>query len=166
MKFIGFALAVVAIASFGFGYALSDDHLSTGLLQHAPVIEQGGDAPRTPLEETLLEVAQQSFHEHTYMLDEGYVCVETTVDVWNLLKTRGIDSTIMIGNYSSPCEDFSCANHAWIVVDTPTDHVAIQTTRGYISHDPLAFVGMRFANPKEFQDAWSIYHHADATMFH
>jgi hypothetical protein len=71
------------------------------------------------------------------------------LDMWNIVKTQGIDTKICAGNIQENLSDyltdtsksisdryynyFSNMNHAWILAEVePLKYVAVETTRGYL----------------------------------
>jgi hypothetical protein len=147
----------VAVLSFSFGVISVAEPVA--LWGNIPIEPQGNFIGNSSeLRMVLTEVAIHSATEHYYSIDDGYVCLDMAIDVWNLLKKRGIVSYIAIGNVTYGCGDFGCANHAWVVVPAPDgSEIAIETTGGFLPIDRGYYTGMRFATPHDFEVAWARY---------
>lgn len=115
---------------------------------------------------------------HTYSLTDLFVCTDTSIDVWNLVKTEGINAQICVGNVEENISDFinesdyetvfnffNKINHAWVIAEfEPFKWIALETTGGYLvwgenSADNLSYTvnelyynGICFDNPKEFKE--------------
>jgi len=51
------------------------------------------------------------------------------VDVWNMVKTKGINARIAAGNIDKPHADWKEFNHAWVVAEAaPRKWIALETT--------------------------------------
>ena len=112
----------------------------------------------------IVELIAAMYHvTHSYTMDGGFVCLDMAIDVWNQLKTRGIDAKIMGGilteniatwNYRQLAMD---SNHAWVIVTiSPTEKVAVETTAGIVIKPgmkdyPAYFKGIAFDSPAEIK---------------
>ena len=118
-----------------------------------------------------LEKIVQDYHEtHIYSLVDLFVCTDTSIDVWNLVKTEGINAQICAGNIeqnlssiNNTYEELSKLNHAWVLAETdPFEWIALETTGGYlvygnstnqtdVQRNALYYYGWCFDNPSEFK---------------
>jgi len=109
--------------------------------------------------ETPAETAEsivKHYHEtHIYSKYDFFVCSDMALDVWNMLKTQGIDALIQIGNVDTGAEDITEADHAWVLAEaSPGRYLALETTGGYVVYkedNELYYKGWAFDNPKEYK---------------
>jgi hypothetical protein len=110
---------------------------------------------------TVKEIAQEYYGTHTYMgvqtgqSSDIYVCVDMAKDVWNMVKTRGINAVIYVGNVNKAISQISDANHAWVLAEVgPEQWLAIETTGGYTvskEENNLYYEGWKFDDPSELK---------------
>lgn len=108
---------------------------------------------------SLLENIIQDYHKtHTYSKIDLFVCTDTSIDVWNLIKTEGINAQICVGNINknlSQSDFFKEMNHAWVLAETkPFTWLALETTGGFLvwgDENDLYYNGYCFDNPLEFK---------------
>lgn len=94
------------------------------------------------------EINQNYYSTHTYSSYDFFVCADMAIDVWNLVKTKGIDAKICSGNIDkdislssvndlkSEINYFNSVNHAWVVAEIePFEFVAVETTGGFLVFD-------------------------------
>lgn len=110
---------------------------------------------------------------HTYSLVDLFVCTDTSIDIWNLVKTEGINAQICVGNvdeelnYSNYDTLLGNMNHAWVIAEAESfKWVALETTGGYLvwgknmtdsgMENDLYYSGTCFDNPKEFKEFLSL----------
>lgn len=112
----------------------------------------------------IIELIAAGFHKtHTYTLAGDFVCLDMAIDVWNQLKTNGIDAKIMGGNIHENVTTWNFrqlareSNHAWVVAKlSPTEKVAIETTAGTVikpgmENSSAYFKGIEFDTPAEIK---------------
>ncbi len=109
------------------------------------------------------EIIEKYHATHTYSLNDLYVCGDMSSDVWDMLKTQGINAKIEIGNVDQDISDIKDSNHAWVLAEVaPGSWVALETTGGYLVcsnenycpvNNPRYYSGWSFDSPKEFKDA-------------
>jgi len=112
----------------------------------------------------IIELIAAAFHKtHTYTLAGDFVCLDMAIDVWNQLKTNGIDAKIMGGNVNENVTTWNFrqlareSNHAWVVAKlSPTEKVAIETTAGNViksgmENSSAYFKGIEFDTPAEIK---------------
>lgn len=106
----------------------------------------------------------EDYHKtHTYSLTDFFVCSDMAIDVWNLVKTKGINAQICAGNPdmtiygSNQWESILLnMNHAWVIAETnPFKWLALETTGGHVVYgeeNDLYYEGICFENPKKFKE--------------
>ncbi|MDD5473835.1 MAG: hypothetical protein PHU34_06765 [Candidatus Methanoperedens sp.] len=76
-------------------------------------------------------------------------------DVWNMLKTKGINAKIQIGNVDKDNATLFESNHAWVLAEISADKwLALETTGGYLvsfEDNPRYYRGWYFYTPKQFK---------------
>jgi len=99
----------------------------------------------------------QSYHAtHTYSESDFYVCADMTLDVWNMVETKGINARIAVGNVQNPQADWNQFNHAWVMAEVASDSwLALETTGGVVVRSDANkkyYRGFFFNTPKEFKE--------------
>lgn len=103
--------------------------------------------------------------QHTYMMNDFFVCVDMAADVWNLLVTAGIRARLMVGNVEADIaagntvrEYLARMSHAWVLAEvSPSLWIPLETTGGYVVEPSkpnfrLYNRGAMFENPKGFKE--------------
>jgi len=121
-------------------------------------------APQTLNKMQIVELIAASFHKtHTYTLQGDFVCLDMAIDVWNQLRTYGIEAKIMGGNINENITAWNYrqlareSNHAWVIAKlSPTEKVAIETTAGIVikpgmNNASAYFKGIEFDNLGEIK---------------
>ncbi|HMK16089.1 MAG TPA: response regulator, partial [Methanomicrobiales archaeon] len=73
--------------------------------------------------EQVREIAREYARTHTYLgVQTGqpgdvYVCLDMAKDVWNMIKTRGINAVIEVGNVKGNITTVADVNHAWVLAE-------------------------------------------------
>ena len=122
-------------------------------------------SPAPPLKEQKInickEVAQQYYKTHTYVQNNVFDCDNMACDIWNMLKTKGINAEIVVGNIDLDEYDMEDWNHAWILAEVaPDTWLAIECTGGHIVYrddNPRYYSGHFFSNPKSLRDFNQLY---------
>lgn len=127
----------------------------------------------------IIELIAAAFHKtHTYTLAGDFVCLDMAIDVWNQLKTNGIDAKIMGGNIKENVTTWNYrqlareSNHAWVVAKlSPTEKVAIETTSGTVIKPGMAnssayFKGIEFETPGDIKRFDSLRKKANEVCLH
>jgi hypothetical protein len=98
---------------------------------------------------------------HSYTMEGGFVCLDMAIDVWNQLKTNGVEAKIMGGNIRENITAWNYrqlameGNHAWVVATiSPNEKVAIETTMGKVIKQGTTdvapyFKGIAFDDPAQ-----------------
>ena len=56
------------------------------------------------------------------------------IDVWNMVKTKGINAIIVVGNVEKDVTKIQEANHVWVSAETsPGKFIALETTGGFLA---------------------------------
>ena len=132
-----------------------------------PLGQSTGTNPTQTVEQTNLQIVEQiaiDYHNtHTYSEPDLFVCSDMAIDVWNMIKTRGINAQIAVGNVEKTGANITEYNHAWVMAEThPFKWVAVETTGGYlvwgenvigenIVKNDLYYWGLSFDNPNELK---------------
>jgi hypothetical protein len=102
------------------------------------------------------EVVEEYHQTHTYYGKDIFVCGDMANDVWNMLKTRGINAKIQIGNVDKDNATLFESNHAWVLAEVSADKwLALETTGGYLVYstdNPRYYRGWNFYTPKQFKE--------------
>lgn len=100
---------------------------------------------------------------HTYTMAGGFVCLDMAIDLWNQLRTFGIDAKIMGGILTQNITAWNFqklateGNHAWVVaMPSPDEKVAIETTEGKVitldmENSAAYFKGIAFDTPAQIK---------------
>lgn len=117
----------------------------------------------------IYEINKNYFETHTYSSVDWFVCKDMAIDVWNLLKTQGINAKLCAGNvddniklysensYKTLLNYFKNMNHAWVLAENePFKFVAVETTGGFLvfgDENKLYFENATcFYSPSEFKE--------------
>ena len=118
------------------------------------------------------QIAARYHMGHSYTLEGGFVCLDMAEDVWNQLRTFGIEAKIMGGNIRENITAWNYrqlvleGDHAWVVAKlSPTEKVAIETTTGAVikpgmQNASVYFRGIEFETPAEIKRFESLRHKA------
>jgi hypothetical protein len=112
------------------------------------------DRPTWKNIEILSQIVSDYRKTHTYMGNDVFACGDMACDVWNMVQTKGLKATIMIGNLEKDTPSMFEANHAWVLAEAaPGRSLALETTGGYVVKDNRRYYqGISFSNPKEFKE--------------
>jgi CheY-like chemotaxis protein len=110
----------------------------------------------------VMEIAREYHDTHTYLgVETGqssdiYVCLDMAKDVWNMIKTRGINAVLEVGNIDRNITTVQDVNHAWVLAEVaPMEWLAVETTGGFIvtkDENPRYYSGMQFDTPADMRD--------------
>ncbi len=91
------------------------------------------------------EINKNYYNAHTFSSTDFFVCADMVVDVWNLIKTNGINAKICAGNVEkdssinsildiqSEINYLNQVNHAWVMAEiSPFEFIAVETTLGIL----------------------------------
>lgn len=99
----------------------------------------------------------QDYHKtHTYYGSDIFVCGDMACDVWDMLKTEGINAKIYIGRIDKDNYNLTDSNHAWVLAEVnPDKWLALETTSGNVvfsPENPRYYKGWGFFTPKQFRN--------------
>jgi hypothetical protein len=130
----------------------------------SPTVQTALPAQQAPSKLQIVERIAAGFHKtHTYTLEGDFVCIDMAIDVWNQLKTYGIEAKIMGGNIKENITAWNYrqlvweGNHAWVVAKlSPTEKVAVETTAGIVIKPGMEnasayFRGIEFDDPGQIK---------------
>jgi hypothetical protein len=104
----------------------------------------------------LTQIVSDYHQSHTYSMEERFVCADMACDVWNMVKTKGIQAVIKVGCLDRDVTALHEANHAWVLAEiTPGQWLALETTSGrvvYETENPRYYRGWSFENPRQFKE--------------
>ena len=119
-------------------------------------------AQQKPDKMQIVERIAAMYHaSHSYTMEGGFVCLDMAIDVWNQLKTYGIEAKIMGGNIRENITAWNYrqlameGNHAWVIATiSPDEKVAIETTEGKVIKQGTTetapyFKGIAFDDPAQ-----------------
>jgi hypothetical protein len=93
---------------------------------------------------------------HTYSKSDFYVCADMSLDVWNMVETKGINARIAVGNVQNPHAEWDQFNHAWVMAEaTPDSWLALETTGGVVvrgDENGRYYRGLFFDTPRDFKE--------------
>ncbi len=141
---------------------------------YGPTVFTNQDTPTITNINKVRQIAETYNSTHTYSKSDFFVCSDMAIDVWNLIKTQGINAEICAGNIDTDIsqylinQDFDSflnkMNHAWVVAEIePFTYIAVETTGGYLvwgqesnSDEPknilyYSYGTFCFGNPSEFK---------------
>ncbi|MCK5039498.1 MAG: hypothetical protein KAR87_00835 [Candidatus Aenigmarchaeota archaeon] len=106
------------------------------------------------------DIIQRYNRDHTYSKKDLFVCSDMATDVWNMIKSKGFDAKIKIGNIDNETTNkklnFTQYNHAWVMAEIDNEWYALETTAGFIAEEnkhPLYYrKTIEFNNALEFKD--------------
>jgi Na+-transporting methylmalonyl-CoA/oxaloacetate decarboxylase gamma subunit len=105
--------------------------------------------------EIVKSIVEEYHQTHTYSQPDFFVCSDMAIDVWNMVKSKGINAQIEVGNIDNPNANFTEYNHAWVLAETePLKWLALETTGGYVVYNStnyLYYKGFSFNTPNEFK---------------
>jgi hypothetical protein len=116
--------------------------------------------PTESLTERNIRIANQivaDYHStHTYSLNDFYVCGDMASDVWDMLKTQGINAKLNVGRVDQDITSIKDANHVWVLAEVaPNQYLALEATGGYSvekADNPRYYTGWSFYNPKQLKN--------------
>lgn len=112
----------------------------------------------------LVNIAAEYKRTHSYSMTDYFICVDMSLEMANILKTKGFKPTVMAGNPKvdtssmDPEKMMTTFNHAWVLVDLGQGgRVAVETTGGFLVDDRLQgfenyYQGIAFENPRQAKE--------------
>jgi transglutaminase-like putative cysteine protease len=104
----------------------------------------------------LSQIVGEYRRNHTYLKEEWFVCTDMAIEVWNMVRTKGIPAKIQVGNVGADITSLREANHAWVLAEaSPGKWVALEATAGrlvYADENPRYYRGWSFDNPRKLKE--------------
>ncbi len=101
------------------------------------------------------KIVSQYHRTHTYVGRDIFVCGDMASDVWNMVRTKGINAKIRIGDVENDISSVLQSDHAWVVAEvSPGKWLALETTGGYVvygNQNKRYYQGHAFSNPKQLK---------------
>lgn len=111
-------------------------------------------------------IARNYRKTHTYSMDDLFVCVEMSIDVWNQLITNGIKSYLRAGTIKDNLQAYSkfspeyCQriDHVWVMFQSEAgEDVPVEVTGGHVVNRSNPYYsryleGIDFQNPKRLRN--------------
>lgn len=112
--------------------------------------------------EKVESIAQDYYRTHTYIVDDIFDCDNMAQDVWNILRTEGINSKIVVGNVNETGNlTIEKCDHVWLLAEvSPNEWIAVETTNGevvYKEDNENYYEGFLFSNPKNYREFIKLY---------
>ncbi len=113
--------------------------------------------------QTIERIASDFRKNHTYTVEQDFVCMDMAISIWNQLVTNGIEAQIMGGNVKEDITGWDYrqlvirSDHAWVVAQiSPARKVAVETTAGAVIKSNAGnaapyFRGIVFDNPGQIK---------------
>ncbi|HAA01737.1 MAG TPA: hypothetical protein DCE18_00020 [Syntrophobacteraceae bacterium] len=138
---------------------------SDAVVQAGPLWEKWNRLAGTPNYIKIAALIKDYHSKHSYLKDDFFVCSDMAIEVWNIIKTSGINARLMVGNterdivkYKSDLEYISEMNHVWVMAEVmPSDWIPVEATAGIIIHPKIPSFelynkGTVFETPKRFKE--------------
>jgi hypothetical protein len=103
--------------------------------------------------------------QHKYSKEDFFVCSDMAIEVWDIIKTAGINARIMVGNVEkdivsdkSTPDYIAEMNHVWVMAEIArSEWVPLDPTAGMIVHPQmpnfkLYLYGTHFDTPRQFKE--------------
>lgn len=142
---------------------LRADETSRQVAQESEKLKQESEKVKT-----VSKILHDYHKAHTYIGTEAgaaqniFVCGDMACEVWDMVRTKGIEARIQVGNVKNDINSMAGANHAWVMAEvTPGKWLALETTGGYVvnqNKNARYYSGHSFSNPKEFRDYQTLIH--------
>lgn len=119
-----------------------------------------------------VKIAENYHKTHTYVPRNIFDCDDMASDIWNQVKTAGVNAYIMVGNLEKSNPTIFECNHAWVMAEIqPFRFAAIEATGGYVvvsekdpGYNPNYFRGYKFENPKKLKDLLTLLREYEIQM--
>lgn len=106
----------------------------------------------------LAQIVSDYHKSHTYSMADRFVCGDMACDVWNMVKTKGIEAKIEVGNVERDITSLREADHAWVMAETaPGKWLALEATAGHVVYpndNPRYYWGWSFDSPRQFKERY------------
>lgn len=122
----------------------------------------------------LQKIVAEYKRTHSYSTLDYFVCIDMSLEMANILKTRNFIPKVVAGNPKVDTAGLAVDkamqtyNHAWVVVELqPGVHVALETTGGYVVDEKapnfdLYYQGLVFKDPRQAKETDALIHKINA----
>ncbi|MFP5223621.1 MAG: DUF4124 domain-containing protein [Acidobacteriota bacterium] len=122
----------------------------------------------------LQKIVAEYRRTHSYSTLDYFVCIDMSLEMSNILKTRNFVPKVVAGNPKVDTAGMSfdkarqTYNHAWVVVELqPGVHVALETTGGFVVDEKvqnfdLYYQGLVFKDPRQAKETDALIHRINA----
>jgi hypothetical protein len=140
----------------------------TGDNEHVPkgpLIEEWNRLSETSNYLKIASLLADYHKKHKYLKEDFFVCSDMAIEVWDIIKTAGVNARLMVGNverdivkHKSTHEYIAEMNHVWVMAEiAPKEWVPVEATAGIIVHPQIArfdfyHKGTFFDTPKRFKE--------------
>ena len=105
--------------------------------------------------ETVINIIEYYHDTHMYSKSDLFVCSDMSMEVWNMLRARGINALIVVGDIERQIEDILLSTHAWVLAEVEENkYLALETTGGYVvynTENDLYYKGWYFDTPADMK---------------
>src|SRR5262249_23077206 len=94
-------------------------------------------------------------------------CGDMASDVWNMVRTKGINAEIAIGNVDMDITSRKQCNHAWVMAELSGTWLALEATGGcvvYSTDNKRYYRGYFLANAGQLKQYLELIHRYDAIV--
>jgi len=122
----------------------------------------------------LQKIVAEYKRTHSYSTLDYFVCIDMSLEMSNILKTRNFVPKVVAGNPKVDTAGMSfdkarqTYNHAWVVVELqPGVHVALETTAGFVVDEKipnfdLYYQGLVFKDSRQAKETDALIHRINA----
>lgn len=122
----------------------------------------------------LQKIVAEYKRTHSYSTLDYFVCIDMSLEMANILKTRNFIPKVVAGNPKVDTAGLAVDkamqtyNHAWVVVELqPGVNVALETTGGYVVDEKapnfdLYYQGLVFKDPRQAKETDALIHKINA----
>jgi len=133
--------------------------------QKGPLMGKWGKLSETPNYIKIASLMADYHKKHQYLMEDFFVCSDMAIEVWDIIKTAGVNARLMVGNvnrdivkYKSTYEYIAEMNHVWVMAEImPSEWVPVEATAGIIVHPQTPTFefyhnGTYFDSPRYFKE--------------
>jgi tetratricopeptide (TPR) repeat protein len=133
--------------------------------QRGPVLEKWKKLSETPNYIKIATLMADYHKKHQYLKEDFFVCSDMAIEVWDIIKTAGINARLIVGNierdivkHKSTHEYIAEMNHVWVMAEViSSEWVPVEATAGIIIHPKipsfdLYYKGTYFDTPRLFKE--------------
>jgi hypothetical protein len=133
--------------------------------QKGPLLEKWKKLSETPNYLRIATLMVDYHKKHQYLKEDFFVCSDMAIEVWDMIKTAGINARLIVGNverdivkYKSTHEYIAQMNHVWVMAEViSSEWVPVEATAGIIIHPKISSFdlyhkGTYFDTPRLFKE--------------